>query len=1459
MPRVTLDLFTRLHGRSAKQSRDELVNNFKQAGTMSADQFAKAFDKANPKIRRAANHMADAFQEANKQARAQRRATQDQIKADQQAAVFYAAAAEQRRKAREAYTRAAVLESQAGSDQAGVQKDLNKLRKEAENLTRAAAKAESEYERSVRRSESAEESATRSAEARERALRSQTDAQYEFNQALKEQEHLERKRRGGGASGVVGSMLTDLPFVPGGRAGAFIGGGVLMGMASIAEAAVTASQSIALLPAVAMAGGAAFGTLAMGVHGFADALKDMGDPKKWAEGLATLAPNAQQAALEIKALVDGPLGDLKRRVQDGLFKGVPERIHNLTDQFLPGASRLTEGISGSMNNMFMNMTGFLMQPKQAESIDRIINNIVKAFQNLEPAIVPFTDAILRLPEAGSGFLPELATSLANAANDFANFITKAQQSGDLGEFMRKGIDAAKTLIDMLIILGRKVYEIFGNKSPEQFKASLDTVIGTVSAIAKAIAGAANALGWFINGIDPVIQAVGGWEDAIQGVFLAMATWKGLSLFTDITNKFAGLGGSANLAADAIGAAGERGGKGFASKLKSTLLAVGWASLGAQIGDMLMDPILRKIDSLNGTKLAEIGLPGSGQFAWNLVTDPLGTLDGANPFKNKPAKRGGWAPGAPGGSVGTPIPGTIGADTGSITPGPTPYQSGKAGLGPYQDKPVPGIPEDGPKPSDKDIRDQIWATLDPNAFMPDLSGILGSSPSMVSPTLGPGSLAGAGNVSGIGEGKTTPGIDQLAAIIAQQFPGVNLGGWRPSDGPNTPTGHQRGVALDIGIQDMAVGDQINQFLRDNAAALGVKSTIWRDVWADMAGNTSHSGGHQDHVHVEVGGQPIGAPPLEYGTGGKPYAKPGYGYTDIDQRAIVEAERAVIKEATDVRDARMEAAVRERDGISTQRDIAEAKQKIIEEEWQLDDAMQRLLEAQQGTWRKVTNGSKSLKDAFGELGAGLDDDLGLSEGLPGLADNLIRFVASLAMAPVMGPMAMMAANSGGGHGMIGMWAAQNGISSGGSGPASATSFSTPYGPGGVPTSASSMSNPFSQNFGTPGTPQATANMIYQMAIQRGYSPHEAQSIVAYAIGESSLDPLADGGPQGGAGEEHRVLGLFQMKPAFAIGGGINPSMRTNPQANTFAYLNQLDKTLAQNPGMSIEDALSATSKGGPLGKGPGAQPQAWSPLYAQAGEYVGGAGVPPTGGGSSSALGAGMGLPSLLGTPTGMPTAAYAGTGPLPGPHGGPAAPAGGPGGLGNYAQAAPFTSPSAGLGSGPAPGPSMGPGTGMTGAPGTGGGGLAGNSWMDLAGSVAAPALDAMAPGAGQAAQTGMKLANRTIGYLGQLGAIGVSGLMETFTLAGSSSLADPTKTLPGRVLAGIAGGKPAIPNTAGVTGGQPDQGKKSEAAEKAQGKDGAPLFHVDHMHVGSSQDGRQVVQDASRQTDQYAYLGNFQR
>ncbi|ASD53425.1 tape measure protein [Mycobacterium phage Lucky2013] len=1606
MARVDLWAFLHLNQKSMRNAEKEAVGRFQKIGRESADAMSKEIESAAPRVRRAMNRVTDATLSSSRAAREAKKSQDALAKSSQKVLELEEQIGEQKKKSQrlrkseianqrletkaqkarnealEEYNRLVdrrnkksdahkqtreeirladhrikqlrlegkykeakaldkeihptrkksileerdvrALDKQVAAGKADLDKktkilkeaeeNLKRVQKDRDDVVKSLTKSEEEHRKANDAAKKSLEDLRKANEDVEKAVRSREEAVKSLHEAEEAEEEKRRKRedrnrrggrgrRGGGGLGVIGNMLTDLPFVPSGRAGAFMGGGLLITMASAMEAVVTASQSLALTPAILMAAGAGFGTLALGVSGFGDAIKDMGDPEKFAEALQSLSPAAQQAALEIQYLVDGPLGDLKKATQETLFEGVAQRFRSLTNTFQPEIMRLTTGIAGAMNGMFDEFTNQLMTPGSQKAISSIIDDIVKAFQNLQPAIAPFTNALLKISETGASFLPDLATGLANAATSFSRFITEAQRSGKLEEFIQKGIDAAKSLGDAIWTIGGRIYEVFGNKSPEDFEKTLQDVIDAAFGLANGLVSASKAVNAVLKEIEPLTNLMKDHPGLVWAMIGAWVGFKGLGLVAMIAGLAGGLGNVAS-ALGKIPSLAQKAGAGISGALAAVSIPA-WLKFLMKWGGAI---------GFGGQ--SDVKMPGDEGYPF----DPNDPKYGEDALRRKAREKLGLPPEIPtGGAPGTGN-GPHGRDgrrrwnpnagrSATTGIGPAPADAGLPPWAPH-DVPLPPAADGGGKLSDSERRDQIWSTLNPNDFMPKIDVPMG---------------------------------------------------------PITP----------------------------------------------------------------------GTPQLEYGTDGKPFSKPGYGYTDVDQRAVADAQEKVRRAALDLRDARMEVAILEQDSLATEREIFEAKEKLREEEWEFNQSQLDLVDELNGKWKKVKGG---MSDA-NKLGAGLDDDLGISRGLAGLADNLVRLVGNLATAPLQAMLGKIAAQGDGSSGIIGMlfgkskdgledydssgnYVGSDSSSGGGFSAPGQASFGAPMGggepyglpvgtdsggygngggefppwvhqlgamfglkpstypghqekdglnkgidwsgpvenmqafaeylatipgameqviwnnpntgqkigvangqfvgpgtdqpgyyandwgghqnhvhtrqsysipmPGGMPTaSAAGFSGPGSfggssgggtpvfvtnwpfgggipgmggggspggpgqigkmnapianaaafSGFGNPGSPQAVANMIYQQAVSRGYSPEEAQAIVAYAIGESGLDPNANGGVQGGAD----VVGLFQQQPGFAKGGGIDPSLRTNAAANTYAYLNQLDK----NRNLPIEQALPKTSVGGPLATGAD-----WGSLMRQAGQLLG--------------MPGGMaGGPLSTGMPTGLPggrapgVAGGAAGGGLPGLFGGLGAAGGGAAG-GALGQLAPQRQlPGTGMpgAAGAAAGAVGGLEAGQTAAGqgnndykpgeegwqpqggGLGVGGLAGAAIQGAMGAGSAMAGPA-APAASAAAQMAMQLIQRTIKYGGEVAAIGVEGLMETFTL-GDSALGDMSKSWFGRLLGGLSQAKPALGGSAGKQDEKSAEkkGEQDPNADKQQQQGGLGGVNIGTFVQSPDRSNQQVMND----------------
>ncbi|AEN79917.1 tape measure protein [Mycobacterium phage Purgamenstris] len=348
----------------------------------------------------------------------------------------------------------------------------------------------------------------------------------------------------------------------------------------VGRAAVTATQSLWLLPSALAAAGTGFAALKIGFLGFADAIKEVRDPEKFAEALQSLSPNAQQAALSIRELMPAFDG-LKNSVQDSLFAGVAPQIEALTQQYLPTLEAMLSSVAGSFNTMFSDAVGVLQE--NPDLIGNISTNVQAAFRNLAQAAGPLTEALTRLVSVGSDFLPGLADAAANAATEFANFVAQAAATGDLQRWIQDGITAAKELGGAIWDIGKIIYDTFGSAKPEEFRQSLDSIVSTINFVGNAITGLqtvwngfATAAEWALN---RVIDAANTLLTPLRAAAGILSMLPGVEMPTAIPYVNAPVAGTpvpAAGAAGGIGGAAALGGRAGAGGLAGLAGPTGWS-------------------------------------------------------------------------------------------------------------------------------------------------------------------------------------------------------------------------------------------------------------------------------------------------------------------------------------------------------------------------------------------------------------------------------------------------------------------------------------------------------------------------------------------------------------------------------------------------------------------------------------------------------------------------------------------------------------------------------------------------------------------------------------------------------------------------------------------------------------------------------------------------------------------
>lgn len=493
-------------------------------------------------------------------------------------------------------------------------------------------------------------------------------------------------------------------------------------------------------------------------------------------------------------------------------------------------------------------------------------------------------------------------------------------------------------------------------------------------------------------------------------------------------------------------------------------------------------------------------------------------------------------------------------------------------------------------------------------------------------------------------------------------------------------------------------------------------------------------------------------------------------------IVGAEQAWLDARHTLAEKQARVTQLEHDTAATAEDVTKARNDVIQAQQAQQQAEMRLNDAANNAYAKQTKQLEKTATDLGQIGAQLDSDFGISKGLAGIVENITKFVANLAAAPVIGALAGGQMSLGfkpgeagyglssvlAGSGAFGsqyqlppVWARDQQQSYGGYGPSALVSGA---GGGGYPGDAALLA----------GVPSGRYAQTQAADLTKGLG--DCSSAV------EDLVNILDGRPTGGRQMSTGNAAEWLTSRGFLPGMGGPGDFRVGYNAG------HMQATLPGGTPFNWGSDSAAANRG--IG-GTGADDPAFTSHYYRP---VAGGGLPGISGGGgylpltpAQLTNPALTSPTVAGSPgQGFPLPWNLDT---PAPPGAPGAAPGAPGGptlIGGIA-------PPQGSGKG---------GISMSG--GIIGAALSGaSSAAGLAASGAAMGMDGGMGGAAAAAamQIGIQEINRAIQFGSQAAGIGAAGLMETFLPFGASELAQNNWLT--KIVGGLVGAGVTLPNIAG--------------------------------------------------------------
>ncbi|MFC9892108.1 transglycosylase SLT domain-containing protein [Nocardia sp. NPDC127579] len=302
-------------------------------------------------------------------------------------------------------------------------------------------------------------------------------------------------------------------------------------ISSIAVDMQALTQNALLLPGIFAGAAAGASTLAVGLDGLGEAL--FGDGKKALQAYEGLS--SQGRALVDTARAHGREWDrIGCRIQNITLAGLSKPLDQMLDNQLPALDRGMGAVAEQFNAGFKTLLGELGNEQSTNALDKVFGNTATAAGILNGAITPVVNSVRTLAGTGSTFGPQLAQGFTDATTRLDAFLTRANDRGDLAEWMREGIDAGRDFLSIIGNLGSALASILraAKGDGEGFLATTNRLTEQWATWLKSTEGQVGLKTFFREGgeqIDrwmPILQSVG---SMLKTVYEAAQAWSAIIL------------------------------------------------------------------------------------------------------------------------------------------------------------------------------------------------------------------------------------------------------------------------------------------------------------------------------------------------------------------------------------------------------------------------------------------------------------------------------------------------------------------------------------------------------------------------------------------------------------------------------------------------------------------------------------------------------------------------------------------------------------------------------------------------------------------------------------------------------------------------------------------------------------------------------------------------------------------
>lgn len=224
------------------------------------------------------------------------------------------------------------------------------------------------------------------------------------------------------------------------------------------------SGAFLLLPGAIFAAGITAGVAKLAFGGLGDALKAgalSGD--EFTKKIKDMSPQMQSIAKASQGMID-QFKQIKNVAQGTALSGFGQDMKDIGSIYLPLLTKAAAEVGTGLARIRDGFKDFLTSPATIRDLNTAFGNTHQILDNLSRAVDPFMSALRDIGTVGLDALTGLSNGAGDAAVRFANFIAQARQSGELADFIQRGIKGFQDFGSVIANTGRGLktfFEAFG--------------------------------------------------------------------------------------------------------------------------------------------------------------------------------------------------------------------------------------------------------------------------------------------------------------------------------------------------------------------------------------------------------------------------------------------------------------------------------------------------------------------------------------------------------------------------------------------------------------------------------------------------------------------------------------------------------------------------------------------------------------------------------------------------------------------------------------------------------------------------------------------------------------------------------------------------------------------------------------------------------------------------------------